>query len=111
MELERRFAELAGAFAGLPGVTSPDGSRGSRFGASALKVNGSIFAMLTGGGLVVKLPRDRVTGYIENGTGLPFHSGKGIPMREWLTVVGDDQQSWLALAREALDFVRSGKAT
>jgi hypothetical protein len=28
-------------------------------------------------------------------------------MKEWLAVMADDQESWLALAREALDFVGS----
>ncbi len=28
-------------------------------------------------------------------------------MKEWLTVTAEDHESWLALAREALDFVGS----
>ena len=28
-------------------------------------------------------------------------------MKEWLTVVDEDDATWLALSREALDFVRS----
>jgi hypothetical protein len=28
-------------------------------------------------------------------------------MKEWLTVVADDEETWLALANEALDFVGS----
>lgn len=26
-------------------------------------------------------------------------------MKEWVTVTADDEESWLALGREALDFV------
>jgi hypothetical protein len=70
-----------------------------------LKVNGSIFAMVTGGSLVVKLPRHRVEALIADGTGAPFESGRGRPMKEWLSVTADDHATWLALSREALDFV------
>jgi hypothetical protein len=102
---EARFAALVDALAQQPGVTTPHERGGRGFGSSALKVNGSIFAMLTRGQLVVKLPRARVNTSIQDGSGGPFDAGKGTPMKEWLTVVGDDEDTWLALAREALDFV------
>jgi hypothetical protein len=107
MTPEDRFAELVTAVSGYPGVSVPDGSGASRFGSSALKVDGSIFAMLMGGALVVKLPRDRVAACIASGTGGPFGAGRGTPMKEWLTVVGDDLETWLELTLEALDFVGS----
>ena len=40
---EARFEALTAELVGLPGVTPPEGGRG--FGASALKVDGKIFAM------------------------------------------------------------------
>jgi len=90
-----------------PGVTPP-GQPGERgFGSAALKVNGSIFAMLTRGRLVVKLPRGRVATLIRSGIGDPFDAGKTRPMKEWLTVVADDDETWRSLTREALDFVGS----
>jgi hypothetical protein len=104
-EPEERFEALVDAFAGQPGVTAPGGSGRRGFGSSALKVNGSIFAMVTRGQLVVKLPRGRVGTLIASGVGGPFDAGKGTPMKEWLTIVGDDEERWLALAREALEFV------
>jgi hypothetical protein len=55
----------------------------------------------------VKLPHDRVTALIGSGAGAPFDAGKGRAMKEWLTVTADDEESWLALAREARDFVWS----
>ncbi|MGH8931355.1 MAG: TfoX/Sxy family protein [Egibacteraceae bacterium] len=107
---QRRFATLVAAFADHPGVSSPDEPGGRGFGSAALKVNGSIFAMLSRGQLVVKLPQHRVQALINDGAGAPFTAGKTIPMRQWVKVPNDtqdilDEDSWLALAREALDFV------
>ena len=107
MEPEEQFGALVAALAGRPGVTVPGESGRRGFGSSALKVNGSIFAMLTGGHLVVKLPRDRVDALIAKGTGGPFDAGKGKPMKEWLTVVRDDDETWTTLTEEALEFVGS----
>ena len=107
MDPEQRFGVLCDAFAGQPGVALPDTSGRRTFGSSTLKVNGSIFAMLTGGRLVVKLSQDRVQALIEDGTGAPFDSGKGRPMKEWLSVVVEDDETWHELAREAFGFVGS----
>ena len=102
---EERFDRLAGALAGRPGVTLPgaDGTRG--FGSSALKAGGSIFAMLTRGRLVVKLPRARVAELVASGAGEPFDAGKGTPMKEWLVVAAADDDVWQELAEEARAFV------
>lgn len=105
---DEEFTTLVDEFADTPAVSGPDPSGGG-FGSSALKVNGSIFAMLSGDHLVVKLPRERVAALISSGVGWPFDAGKGRPMKEWMTVSAEDRESWLALAREALDFVRSRK--
>lgn len=105
LDPENRFTVLVDALVSLPGVEAPNESGQRAFGSSALKVNGSIFAMLTRGHLVVKLPRDRVNTLIQEGIGDTFDAGKGTPMKEWLTVVADDEDTWLALARDALEFV------
>jgi TfoX/Sxy family transcriptional regulator of competence genes len=104
VDSDERFATVVRKLADHPGVEVPEGTR-RRFGSDALKVNGSIFAMVTGGSLVVKLPRHRVDALISDGTGAPFDAGKGRPMKEWVRVATDDQATWLALSREALDFV------
>jgi TfoX/Sxy family transcriptional regulator of competence genes len=104
VDAEERFAAVVRELAGQPGVETPEGGR-RRFGSDTLKVNGSIFAMVTGGSLVVKLPRHRVDALIAEGTGAPFESGKGRPMKQWLRATTDDYETWLALAREALAFV------
>ena len=102
---EARFAALVAHFAGRPEVAPPQSGR-RRFGASALTVNGSIFAMVQDGRLVVKLPRERVAGLIADGTGQPFDAGKGRPMKEWVAVPNADDATWRDLAEEALAFVR-----
>jgi hypothetical protein len=105
VDAEERFAVVVDELAYQTGVIAPFESGHRGFGSSALKVNGSIFAMLVRGHLVVKLPRDRVNALIQDGTGGPFDAGKGTPMKEWLTVLGDEEDTWLGLARESLDFV------
>jgi TfoX/Sxy family transcriptional regulator of competence genes len=107
MDAQERFAALAEKFAALPDVELPGESGRRAFGSEAMKVNGAIFAMVTNDHLVVKLPEERVRGLIGEGSGAPFGAGKGRPMREWVSVTVDDDETWLALAREALDFVRS----
>ena len=98
------FAALCDEFAGTPGVTVP-GSGRQGFGSSALKINNSIFAMLVGDRVVVKLPRTRVTELIESGVGEPFDAGKGKPMKEWVGLLGDEG-TCRQLVGEALSFVR-----
>jgi hypothetical protein len=103
--LDERFERLGAAVAGRPGVTLPGETAGRGFGADALKVSGAIFAMLSRGRLVVKLPGSRVAELIAAGTGLPFDAGKGRPMKEWVAVSDADDATWLSLAEEALAFV------
>ncbi len=106
---EDGFAELVQQFAGRPGVGVPDPTGRRTFGSSALKINGSIFAMLSEGRLVVKLPAERVAELIRDGTGEPFDGGKTRPMKEWLAVSGLDPEVWSALSHEASEFVSSRK--
>ena len=95
------FSALCDEYAGVTGVNVGSG-RG--FGSNALKINNRIFAMLVGGRLVVKLPRARVTELTETGHGQPFDGGKGSPMKEWVTLTGDEAQC-RALVVEAQAFV------
>src|SRR5664280_2389876 len=105
--IDRQFADLVDVFAHEPGVSTPDepGRRG--FGALSLKVNGAIFATLSQGRLVVKLPGGRVAALIDARTGEAFDAGKGRPMKEWVIVTDEDPATWLTFAREALSFVGS----
>lgn len=96
------FEALCAEYAGVTGVSGPSG--GSGFGSSALKINNKIFAMLVDDHLVVKLPAARVTELIETGAGLPFDAGKGRPMKEWVTLIGDEE-ACRALVTQAQAFV------
>ncbi|MGZ4547523.1 MAG: hypothetical protein ACXVXT_19205 [Blastococcus sp.] len=101
---DRRFDALVEAFAGRPGVGLP-GEGGRRgFGSDALTVHGSIFAMVSRGHLVVKLPASRVAELIGAGAGRPFDAGRGRAMKEWLTVTAEEEQAWRGLAEEACAF-------
>lgn len=101
--VDPRFTALVEAMAGKDGVTLGSGRRG--FGADALQVDGRIFAMLRNGGLVLKLPRQRVTSLLASGQGAPFDAGKGKPMQEWVVLQDGAGEEWLVLAHEALTFV------
>jgi hypothetical protein len=96
------FESLCEEYAGVNGVTVPEG--GSGFGSNAIKINKSIFAMLVNNRLVVKLPGGRVAELISSGDGLPFDAGKGRPMKEWVAL-GVDDDACQELVAEAMAFV------
>jgi hypothetical protein len=99
-----KFARVVDALAEEPGVSY--GGKG--FGSAALKVNDKIFAMMSSQGkFVVKLPKARVSVLVEAGRGDYFDPGRGRLMKEWL--VAGAGAGWLALAKEALAFVRGPK--
>src|SRR5262249_8050510 len=97
-----RFAPWAQAFLGGPNVTQ----EGKGFSASALKVDGRIFAMLSSRSeFVVKLPRKRVVELIDSGDGRTFNAGKGRPMTEWLILPPMSRRDWTSVAEEGFAFV------
>ena len=101
-DVEQRFERLVASFVGRPGVTD----RGRGWGASSLKVQGRIFAMLSNKGtLVVKLPRARVDALVESGDGVRYDPRGGRPLKEWLELDPGSRKRWAALAGEALEFV------
>jgi hypothetical protein len=104
---EDRYEDLVVELAGLAGVTLPQTSRG--FGRTALRFQNRIFVMLVRGQLVLKLPAERVDMLVAASDGVRFDANKGRPMREWISLDPGSGQSWLLLAREALDFARSGR--
>jgi len=101
--VEARFEALAQALAGDEGVTLGSGRRG--FGSGTLQVHGRIFAMVSNGEIVLKLPRERVASMLASGDGTAFDGGKGRPMKEWVAVRETSAEPILSLAREARAFV------
>jgi len=106
-EADALFEQLISHFSSDPAVTPPSGAKGRRFGASGLKVDGKLFAMVSKGELVVKLPRQRVDELVASGIGSRFDPGHGRVMKEWVTVAPRHSRSWRELAHEARDFVAS----
>lgn len=75
-----------------------------RFGDDALKVDGRIYAALSHGRLLLKLPAACVEALLAAGQGERFRAG-GRTMKAWVTVGPEHGTQWLALAREARAFV------
>ena len=61
------------------------------------------------GGLVVKLPRERILQLVADGTGEPF-APAGKIFREWISIPAVDRDQWHMLLAEAVDFARKGLA-
>lgn len=96
--VDPRLQALAKLFASEPRVKLE-----KAFSSIALKVDDKIFAMVVNGELVLKLPKPRVDSLLESGAGLPFATGGGRVMKEWVRLTGTKAPT--ALAREALAFV------
>lgn len=76
-----------------------------RFGSTALKMNGRIFAMLVKEALILKLPPHQVAALVERGEGAYFDRGQGRPMKAWIALHGAPP-THLQLAMAACAFVR-----
>jgi hypothetical protein len=108
--VHERFDDIVSAFVGRPGVTPPSGGP-RRFGSDALRVNGSVFCMISSGErFVVKLPAERVNELIAASAGEPFRAGKKSPMRNWLVVTDAAPGLWESLAQEAYTFTAPVRA-
>ena len=110
--IDARFLKVVHALEDEPNVSHGGATGSQRFGHSALKVGGKIFAMVSSAGtFVVKLPAHRVAELEQSGVGVRFEAGKGRPMKEWLALNPRSKKPWLALAKEALRFVASRGAS
>jgi hypothetical protein len=78
---------------------------GKIFHSEGLKTSEKYFAFTRRDELVVKLPQERVTQLIAEGTGWPFDAGKGRPMREWVVLRPADLASCTSHVAEALEFM------
>ncbi len=102
-DLDPRFAPIALAFALTRGVT-----QGRMMSSYGLKVHSRIFAMFGRGRFVAKLPKHRVDALVEAGRGERFDPGHGRRMKEWIALEAFED-TWLALAEEAWEYVKGGK--
>ena len=101
-EVDPRFAPVIAAFVRDKAVTS-----GKMMASVGLKVNGKIFAMMSRGKFVAKLPKSRVDELVGTGVGEYFDPRQdGRLMKEWVAI-GETKPSWIELAKEAHRFVKA----
>jgi hypothetical protein len=104
-EVDPLFAPIVEAFAGNKLV-----ARKRMFSShNVLSVRNKIFAMLSRGNFVAKLPKARVDELVAKGVGKHFDPGHGRLMKEWLSVPSG-KASWIDLAKEAYAFVSQSKS-
>ena len=98
------FKRIAPAALEDPAVTE-----GTGFGATpGLRYKRKIFAMLGDGGLVVKLPKQRVDELVTGGIARRFDPRRdGRTMKEWATIGEEHGRRWRALVAEALTYARN----
>ena len=87
--------------------TAVDAASGRGFGSKALKVEGKIFASLSHGRLLLKLPRERVEALVKARLGERFSTGPGRVKKEWVTIPASSDDTWARLAEEARRYVLS----
>ncbi len=98
---DRLFWRLAEEHLDRPGV-----ERGTMMTSACLRAGGDFYTMVDrrNGGLIVKLPADRVTELVTAGRGEEF-APAGRVFREWLFVAEPDEEAWRGLMNEAHAFV------
>ena len=98
---ESRFWSLAQGLLAQEHVT-----RSTMMGLPCLRVNGAFFATYDrkSGGLVVKLPAQRVGELLSLHEAVPF-APAGRRFREWAAIPPERSRDWEPLLKEALDFV------
>ena len=73
----------------------------------SLKISKNMFAMLSKGNYVVKLPKERVEELISSGDGLPYDTGNGKIMREWVIIPEEYGNKWIEYASEAKTYAKT----
>ena len=103
-KIDDRFQTVVDTFGKHRDVTG-----GKMMSSYGLKVNGKIFAMFGRKQFVAKLPKSRVDELVSAKAGKRFDPGHGRIMNEWF-VASENAPDWLALAKEAYDFVKRGRS-
>ena len=73
----------------------------------SLKTRKKMFAMLSKGNYIVKLPKDRVSELLSSGEGLPYDPGNGKIMKEWVIIPIEHSDKWIDYASEAKKFAKT----
>ena len=73
----------------------------------SLKICRKMFAMLSKGNYVVKLPKERVRDLLSSGEGLPYDPGNGKIMKEWVIIPEKLSGRWVEYASEAKKFAKT----
>lgn len=95
--------ELHAQLADLPEVHT-----GKALQNTGLMVGGKLFAFLSNGRLVLKLPAGQIDGLIESHDAVRFDRGQGKPLKEWVVLPESAAADWAMLARDACAFVGKG---
>jgi DNA-binding HxlR family transcriptional regulator len=96
------FVCLAEALLGETRVSRSDGP-----GRASLRVEGRVFATDLEGWLVLRLPAARADALVASGLAQRLDPGHDSLLLEWVAVAPTAKERWIALAREARDFVRA----
>ena len=101
-----RFVPVAEALSGAPGFSLMESKSGATRG---LMLNGKSFGMSSHGRLILKLTEARASELVADGTGVPFESSPGRPLKGWIEITTPDAD-WVALGQEAyqIAMARSG---
>lgn len=96
---EDAFWDIAEPFLARDGI-----DEGTMFGFRCIRSGGQFVAMPgnTFGGMVVKVPAERVSALVSSGAGSPV-APAGRTFKEWVAV--DDESQWEALIEESITFV------
>lgn len=102
METGELFWELAEKL----GQADPRIVEGTIMNGRCLRVGKEFLALVNhkDSGLVVKLPKARVTALVTEGVGVPF-APAGRTFREWVVILEPDRRRWRALLLEWVAFV------
>ena len=98
MSIEELWQDLKNYFLDMNGIAKQGES---------LKINKKMFAMLSKGNIVVKLPKERVEELLENKIGNPYDPGNGKIMKEWVILNLHDFNELKEYFTEARDFAKS----
>lgn len=97
---QRLLDDIATAYLEHPGV-----DRGAMFGSQALRVLGKVFGFIgSEGALVVKVPGERASALIEDGTATCIRIGRN-PAREWIGLPLAATDRWSGLLAESFRHV------